>query len=117
MIRYEWTIEERSNYIDDEGVPCFDVENHDFADRLDQYGPLQWEEIDGHNFALVLIRRDWKSDYSNWSGEEAETYRDENGTWQLPEKFADINGIETVKVPKRFHMELAKRQKKLDKSI
>lgn len=116
MIEYEWTIEQRSNYIDEEGIPCFDIEDHDFADRLEQYGPYQWGDIDGNNFALVLIRRDWKSDYSNWSGEEAEAYL-ENGVWKLPEMFADINGIETVKVPKRFHAELAKRQKGLDKPV
>lgn len=114
MIEYEWTIEERFHYIDEEGVPFFDIENHDFSDRLDQYGQYQWDEIDGHNFALVLIRRDWKSDYSNWSGEEAEAYR-ENGVWKLPERFTDINGKETVKVPKKFHFELANRQKRLDK--
>jgi len=106
MIQYEWSIEERTNY--DDG--SYDVEIHDFADRLDQYGGSQWDEIDGKTYVLILHRRDWKSDYSNWTGEEAEAARGDDGLWHLPEKFGDIDGCKTVKVPKRFHAELAKRQ-------
>lgn len=115
MLEYEWTIQEQEVYIDEDGVECYDILNHDFSDRLDQYGPYQWEEINGKDFALTLIRRDWKSDYSNWSGEEAEAYLNDSGMWVLPDKFSNINGNETVKVPQKFHKELARRQKKLDK--
>lgn len=106
MIQYEWSIEERTHYEDG----SFDCENHDFAKSLDLYGPGQWSEIDGNGFALVLIRRDWESDYSDWTGSEAEAYRGDDGLWRLPDTFADLDGCETVKVPKRFHAELAKRQ-------
>lgn len=106
MIEYEWTIEERTVY--DDGA--FDIENHDFADRLEQYAPPQWAEIDGRNFVLTLIRRDWDRDGMSFEYEEAETFKTETGLWALPAKFKDIDGNETRDIPKRFHAELAKRQ-------
>ncbi len=112
MIEYEWTIQEQEFYNDEEGVECYDILNHDFADRLDQYGPFQWGDIDGKEFALVLIRRDWAPDFMNQEMDYAETYRDDSGFWKLPEKFTNVNGVDTFKVPQKFHAELAKRQKK-----
>lgn len=100
---YEWTIEERTIYEDG----TFDIENHDFADRLEQYPPNQWAEIDGQNFALTLIRRS----FWPYRHEEAEAILGEDGFWVLPRKFADLDGNKTRNIPKRFHVELAKRQR------
>lgn len=107
MTEYEWTIEERTIYEDG----TFDIENHDFADRLEQYPPNQWAEIDGQNFALTLIRRDWQRDGRNYEYEEAEAILGEDGLWILPRKFADLDGNKTRNIPKRFHVELAMRQR------
>lgn len=107
MVEYEWTTEERMNYEDG----TFDIENHDFADRLDQYPENQWIEIDGKVYVLTLIRKDWYRDGGGYEHEEAETTRDTSGQWTLPVKFKDIDGNETRDIPKRFHAELAKRQK------
>lgn len=110
MIEYEWSIQEQEVYVDDDGVECFEINNHDFADRLEQYGPIQWGELDGRNYQLVLIRRDWAPDFMNQEMEYAEAIRDDEGRWVLPVNFANVNGNETRNVPKRFHAELAKRQ-------
>lgn len=105
MIQYEWDIEERINYEED-GKQCFDIEDHNFSDTLEGFGPVAVRCIDNLNYVLVLHRKDYNN-HGNWVGEEVELTL-KNGQFTMPEFFQDIDGDDSHKIPQRFHKELKK---------
>lgn len=118
MIAYEWGIEERTNYEED-GKQCFDIENHDFSDTLEGFGPIAIRGVDNLNYVLVLHRRDW-DDHGDWTYEEAELTL-KNGQFIMPEYLRDIDGDDCRKIPQKFRKELQNfnknRQNWFNKSI
>ena len=87
-LNYEWDWETYFQSGEYEG----EVEDHDFAEALSDFGPHKGD-------ALVLLREHIKS------GRKVSAYVTKEG--KLPEEFTDALGNSTgIRVPQKFHKEL-----------
>jgi len=89
---YEWDIEE----VDEHG----DIQDHDFVDKLKDFGVTP--TVDGERYQLVLVRT--TGDDIDGADEREWAYAiQRDGRWVLPEEFDG-----GTRVPKRYHDELAR---------
>lgn len=98
QVRYEWDMEE----LDPTNLDPIerDILDHNHADQLWKLGGLP-----NKNQRLVLVR----DEGNDLDGLTDRLWAYVSNDWTLPEYFCDSEGKQTmVKVPARFHKELAK---------
>jgi|SRR5215831_6089393 len=106
-VAYEWVVEEIDPNDEYEDIQ----ETSAWEKYIDALGSAEWVRREGLRADIVLVRDE--GDDVDGLTDRSWAYLEKDGT--LPTYFANSGGVDTtVKVPKRFHQEVA-RHKQLKK--